>query len=64
MDAWIQRIFAVGIVIIAVALIFYASVGQDGKIWDIIAGIITGIMVALGISNTIAKKEILETVKS
>lgn len=51
MDIWVQRIFGIGLVVIAVTLIFYASTGQDGKVFDLISGLIIGMMVGLGISN-------------
>jgi len=59
MDCWIQRIFAMGIVVIAVALIYNASIGNDGQVMAIISGIIGGLMLSLGISNTFLKPEVI-----
>ena len=47
-----QRIFAVGLIAIALVMLWYASTGQDGRVFDMISGIIIGIMAGLGISNT------------
>jgi len=51
MDLWVQRIFAAGLIAIVVTLLWYASTGQDGRVFDLISGIIIGIMAGLGISN-------------
>ena len=59
MDCWVQRIFAVGLVAIVIALLWYASTGQDGRVLDLISGVIVGMMVGLGISNT----QVVESVK-
>ena len=58
-----QRIFAVGIIAIAVTLLWYASTGQDGKVLDIVSGIIIGILAGLGISNTPIQQKIEAVLK-
>jgi hypothetical protein len=51
MDLWIQRIFAVGYIAIALALIVCMLSGRDGDLLGIISGMIVGIAAGLGISN-------------
>jgi len=51
MDMWIQRIFAVGYVAIALALIWCMVRGNDGQVLGLISGMIVGLAAGLGIAN-------------
>jgi len=51
MDIWVMRIFAIGYIAIALALIYSMITGQDGDVLGLISGMIIGIAAGLGISN-------------
>lgn len=51
MDVWIQRIFAIGLVIAMAGMIMAYVNGNDGQVMSFLVGLATGFFTALGVGN-------------